>query len=210
MGDSAPPWGDPDESDSSPLFDSLNEATSILVFGSQMDPTTTDACFGLLGWTPPSETQVIQVTYNQSPNWMVKKWRERVGELPAHLFVLGIDGGSSDRSEQSDRVTYRAARATDLTGLGIEIQRLLEEATHNELHTTVCFDSLTALLMYVDDRVAFRFVRSILTYVYRADASIHFHLDPTAHTPATLGIFQSVVDAVVETDETGLIRIVHR
>lgn len=201
---------DPDDADTSPLFDSLDEATSILVLGSQMDPTTTDACFGLLEWTPPSETQVIQVTYNQSPNWMTKKWKQRVGELPAHLFVISIDGGSQGASEDPDRVTYRTARAEDLTGLGIEIQRILERTTHDQKHTVVCFDSLTALLMYVDERVAFRFVRSILSYVYLADASIHFHLDPVAHAPAKLGVFQSVVDAVVETDESGLIRVIHR
>jgi hypothetical protein len=210
MSDSVPPWGDPSDSDSSPLFDSLGEATSILVLGSQMDPTTTDACFGLLEWTPPSETQVIQVTFNQSPNWMTNKWKERGSELPAHLFVVSIDGGPSNHSEQLDYVTYRTARATDLTGLGIEIQRILERVAHDEEDTVVCFDSLTALLMYVDERVAFRFIRSVLTYVYLADASIHFHLDPIAHAPATLGVFQSVVDAVVETDETGLIRIIHR
>jgi hypothetical protein len=210
MSDSVPPWGDPDESDPSPLSDSLDEATSILVLGSQMDPTTTDACFGLLEWTPPSETQVIQVTYNQSPNWMARKWNERGEKLPAHLFVVSIDGWPRESSETPDRVTYRAARAEDLTGLGIEIQRILERTAHDETHTVVCFDSLTALLMYVDERVAFRFVRSILSYVYLADASIHFHLDPVAHAPAKLGVFQSVVDAVVETDETGLIRIIHR
>ena len=210
MSDSAPPWGDPDESDPSPLFGSLGDATSILLLGSQMDPTTTDACFGLLEWTPPPETQVVQVTYNQSPNWMTKKWEERGSEPPAHLFVVSVDGGSSEASERPDRVTHRTARATDLTGLGIEIQRILEQAAHDQEHTVVCFDSLTALLMYVDERVAFRFVRSILSYVYLADASIHFHLDPIAHGPATLGVFQSVVDAVVETDETGLIRIIHR
>ena len=204
MSDSAPPWGDPNESDSSPLFDSLGEATSILILGSQMNPTTTDACFGLLEWTPPPETQVIQVTYNQSPNWIINKWKERGGERPAHVFVVSVDGGPSEPSEGPDRVTYQTARATDLTGLAIEIQRILERVAHDDEHTVVCFDSLTALLMYVDERVAFRFVRFILSYVYLAGASIHFHLDPIAHALATLGIFQSVADAVVETDETSV------
>ncbi|WP_380678648.1 DUF7504 family protein [Salinigranum sp. GCM10025319] len=210
MSDSVPPWGDPDASDSSPLNESLTEATSVLLLGSQMDPTTTDACFGLLEWTPPANTQVIQVTYNQSPNWMVDKWKKRIGELPAHLFVISVDGDPSRSSVQPDRITHRSARATDLTGLGIEIHRILDEVADTNEHTVVCFDSLTALLMYVDERVAFRFVRTVLGYAFRTNASIHFHVDPDAHGPGTLGVFKSVVDAVVETDETGLIRVIHR
>jgi hypothetical protein len=68
----------------------------------------------------------------------------------------------------------------------------------------VCFDSLTAMLQYVDVETAYEFLHAITGQLYAADARAHFHIDPTAHDRTTVDSIASLFDAVVEFGADGL------
>lgn len=86
----------------------------------------------------------------------------------------------------------------DLTALGITLTQYLEEWATHDHSLVVCVDSVTALLQYVDEQTAYRFMHVATNRFRAANAVAHFHLDPDAHSEQTVAKFKSVVDTVVE------------
>lgn len=70
---------------------------------------------------------------------------------------------------------------------------------------TLCFDSLTAFLQYVDVADAYRYLHALIERLWSAGAVGHFHVDPGAHGEETLDALTGLFDAVVELgDEVGV------
>lgn len=155
------------------------------------------ACTDLLVGESPGETDVLWVSYTRPPSECVAGVRER-SVSPARQAVLVLGEGRGN--EPPSGVTVEQAGApNDLTGLGITLQRYLEEW---EPPMTVCFDSLTSLLQYVDIETAYEFLHVLTGQLHAAGATAHFHLDPDAHEDRAVTMLTTLFDArVTVTDE---------
>ena len=149
-------------------------------------------------------TNVVGVSYTRSPDEWLEDWRRAVGRLPERCTVVCM--GESTRSAAGGASMGPAADVTvvgenpeDLTGLGIT----LGEQFSTGGPTVLSFDSLTALLQYVDEKLAFRFLHSLTGRVAGNDARAHYLLDPDAHDDRTVATLTELFDATVEPDEDG-------
>jgi len=143
---------------------------------------------------------VLYLSLSRSPDDIVDAWHEN-GELPERLVVVTTD---AEGGVDEDGVAVETVSSPqDLTGMGIAVTKALDG--FGDTSPTVCLDSLTILLQYVDARRAFRFLHVLSKYLRQADATIHAHLDPTTQDDQTVATLSSLFDAAVrydaETDE---------
>ncbi|WP_245180640.1 DUF835 domain-containing protein [Haloarcula amylovorans] len=153
-------------------------------------------CTDLLG-RANSETTILWVTYTQTPSACVETYRETTHSTDAtpSLSVIAVGDTGTDADLSGEAVTVQTVSTPgDLTGLGITLSQSLSE--HDDV--IVCFDSLTALLQYVDVATVYEFLHAVTGQLYAADASAHFHIDPRAHDRQTVDALASLFDAVVE------------
>jgi hypothetical protein len=152
----------------------------------------------------PERTHALAVSYTRSPDEWLENWRSSVGPLPGQCTVVGM--GETTRSAAASGgasvgpmadVTVIGENPEDLTGLGITLGERLDR------RTMLSFDSLTALLQYVDADLAFRFLHSLTGQVAGAGASAHYLLDPEAHDQRTVATLTELFDAVADRTDDG-------
>ena len=198
----------------------LTGANSTLLLTSSF--TDEQHCTELLHPDDAAETNVLWVSYTKSPDQQLRRWREHTDERPAEMGIVSVEdstrsvaaetGGSSGPGGPSLPETNAPVETVnspnDLTGLGIRITEFLTDWDEkNDNRTVVCFDSLTALLQYVELETAYEFLHIITGRMANTDAFAHFHMDPEAHDDQTVEIVTSLMDAVVEVDASGEERI---
>jgi hypothetical protein len=101
----------------------------------------------------------------------------------------------------------RVGDPSDLTRLGITVSRLLAESDGEE-PPVACVHSLTELLQYVDRRRLFRFLHLLKNRIDSVEANAHYHMDPSAHDPQVVSVFESLFDVVVRVEENGDLALV--
>lgn len=171
------------------VIDKLDGATNVLLEEPSMGGDR-DVCSSLLteGVDEPS---VLFVSFTRQAGACVDQW-EATGATARNLGVIVVGDASTDVA-RDDVVTEQVSAPSDLTGLGIEIGQFLSEWDD----TTVCFDSLTSLLQYVDLETTYEFLHAVTGQVHAAGARAHFHLDPNAHDEQTVAGITSLFDASV-------------
>jgi len=169
----------------SELREAIAAATSTLV----CTPSDAADCAGLLSAAGP-ETTVLWVTYASATSACIRHYRADGGAGELSVIAVGEAGASAPSGVSVERVSARE----DLTGLGILLSRKL--TSHDDV--VVCFDSLTALLRHVDHETAYEFLNAVTAHLYEADASAHFHLDPSAHDDEVVGALASLFDVIAE------------
>ncbi|WP_136716582.1 DUF7504 family protein [Halorientalis salina] len=198
--------------DTTPPSERLRGAANILVLEPSFGRSTSGVCTDLLAGEDPPSATVLGITYRQSPAEWIGGWEDATGTAPAHGMVIGVgdlsdlDAASESAPETADRWTVESIEnASDLTGLGIELSKFLEQAHETDAvdRPRLCFDSLTALLQYADLKRAFRFLHVVTGRVKSANGIGHYHIDPEAHDEQTLATIKGLFDAVVDVDETG-------
>lgn len=172
----------------SELREVVGAATSTLVCA----PSDASGWGDLLVGAGP-ETTVVWVTYTSSPGVCFETYRADGGDWELSVIAVGEEAAASAPDVPVETVSARE----DLTGLGILLSRTL---TAND-DVIVCFDSLTALLEYVDHETAYEFLNAVTGQLYAADAAAHFHLDPAAHDRQAVGMLASLFDVIVEWDD---------
>jgi len=189
------------------LLDDLHGTPTVLLLGDEFDDPMKAACARLSAGPEPVDTYVLKVSFTKSPRTTVAEWGQYNEAPPERLVVLFASEGDDKplSGTYPEYVTVDYVDPGDLTGLGIEVQSYLGEfqRADPDAHVVVCFDSLSPLLMYVDERVAFRFVRVLTGYFLAAGANVHYHLDPDAHDPHVRKIFESAVESTVEVTDDG-------
>jgi hypothetical protein len=187
------------------IADALTDEQNVLVSA----PAAEVEAEGLAGSFLPSGadaegTHVLAVSYTRSPDEWLEGWRSSVGPLPGRCTVVGM--GETTRSAAASTgasvgpmadVTVVGENPEDLTGLGITLGERLDR------RTVLSFDSLTALLQYVDVELAFRFLHSLTGQVAGAGARAHYLLDPQAHDHRTVATLTELFDATVERTDDG-------
>jgi hypothetical protein len=175
----------------------LGNARNTLLCAPSMSGDERGACTELLLHADPADTSVLWVAYSRDPNACLAQWEDETDQHPRNAAVVTV-GDTVGESTVPFGTVESITSPSDLTGLGIQIGQFLSE-WDGEL--VVCFDSLTALLQYVDLQTAYEFLHAITGQLHAAGAYAHFHVDPTAHDQQTIDSIASLFDAVVTLGE---------
>jgi hypothetical protein len=167
--------------------DALAGVGNVLVLSPGMAADREELCGALLGRDSPR--RAVGVCYRGSPSAWVERHDD---DFPRGAFAIDVGGSSTALGVET------VDSPDDLTGLEIAVT----DAVDGE-PVGFCLDSLTALLQYVDDERAHRFVHALTARLAAADASAHFHLDPGAVDDRTVNTLLSFADAVVRVDDDG-------
>lgn len=187
----------------------LSEVSNVLLLAPSLGGQSNDICLDLLTQTAPSETNVLTVSYTDTPREWVENWLEHASVSPVRGGIVSIGQAETDVDDPSWAVKT-VENPSDLTGIGIELSELLSgmaTAADDDEHIAVCFDGITSLLQYADLQRAFRFLHVVTGRVKTVGGIGHFHLDPEAHDPQTLATLKGLFDAVIEVEEDGSITV---
>lgn len=196
----------------------LDGASNVLVLSEAMDEEARQSYFESLVPGPPAEIDVLGIDYGRTPEEWLDEWRRRAGGTPRRSAIVAVDdvtrsatsagqsaaagrqsAGAGDETSVGPGAVTCVESPTDLTGIGIRVQQSLSEFGGPE--TVVTFDSLTALLHYVEIDRAFRFLHVLTSRVTHAGAVGYYHVDPAAHDDRTLATLRTLFDAVATYDD---------
>lgn len=161
-------------------------------------------CADLLCSDETTSENMLWVSYTKPPDTQLRRWREHGHGHPANLGIVSVGesmrstAASSGGSSFSSGPIEAVANPNDLTGLGIRVNEYLHRWEENDDQTRVCFDSLTAMLQYVEIETAYEFLHILTGRLYGTNAVAHFHMDPGAHDDQTVERIASLCDAVVD------------
>lgn len=183
----------------------LEEASTILLLASALDPLAEEACSNLLTLAPGrGRDRVLAISFTKTADDRLTTWEAcDAGHVPAEVGVVGgpevvpADTTCDDHDVEISIATVD--HPGNLTQLGVAISEYLDAWDDGD-GLAVCFHSLTTLLQYADRDCVFRFLNVLTRELADADAVAHFHMDPRAHDGETLATLVSVFDAVIETD----------
>lgn len=198
----------------SSLGEELAGTHNVLLLAPALGDEDVDACSSLLSFAPPDRSDVLCVTFNQTPDARLEHWRSAGGPTdPANLgfVVIGERVRSATAAVQGADVApeglgpsvVSVSSPGDLTGLGIELGNYLSDWDDDGNRLLLCFHTLTTFLQYADLRSVYRFVHVLTGRIREAGGVGHYHLDPTAHDEQTVNTLLGLFDAVVEPDERG-------
>lgn len=193
--------GDEDQPD----LTELSEVSNVLLMAPSLGGQGQEVCLNLLSQTPPSETNVLTITYTDTPPEWVEHWTDHAGVSPVRGGVVSIGQAEASVDDPSWAVKT-VENPSDLTGIGIELSELLSgmaTAAADDEEIAICFNSVTSLLQYADLQRAFRFLHVVTGRVKTVGGVGHYHLDPEAHDRQTLATLKGLFDAVVEVNEDG-------
>jgi len=178
------------------LSERLGDATTILLGAPSMTAGADDACLDLLSLPGSGATSVLWVSFRKSPDECLAGWRDRHGSDPEEFGVVVVGETTGSGASDVDRgAVETVSTPSDLTGIGIEVG---EFVSGRDGDIAVCFDSVTALLQYVDLETAYEFLHALTGRLYSAGAVSHFHVDPNAHEERTVETLLSLFDAEVD------------
>ncbi|RXK51282.1 DUF7504 family protein [Halorientalis pallida] len=182
------------------------KAGNLLVMAPAMSDDKAEQCHDLLSGQAPESVDLVRIVYHRSPDRLVDEWADRVGDPPANTVIVSVDdraqsgsiGGQTLSGEADGTVEVLAANPNDLTGLGMELNNALTALSETDNEVYVCFDSVTAMLQFVDTESAYKFLHMLTGQFHKVDAVAHFHLDPTAHDERTISRIKTTFDDMVE------------
>lgn len=177
-------------------------ATNVLLSTARTCAEESAACVEIMDGKVRGEVNVLGATYKQSPHKWLAKVRSAVGAHVSSSRVIHVDDHANipnSNEEFPDERVVRLQEPRDLTGLGIEIGQFLQkvEQTLGATDTSMCFDSVTSLLRFVDTGKAFRFLHLVTERASSVDARAHYHVDPSALDERALATIRTLFDSVV-------------
>ncbi len=162
------------------------------------------ACMRLLEVDQPEAVDVLFVTFTKSARERLDAWKRHADQPPANIGIVSVQvGGSNGGDRDTGAAVRRISDPSDLTGVGIAISEFLSQWSENDNQTVVCFQSLTALLQYVDANRVFQFCNEITSKFEQAGAQAHFHITPGAHEEQVLSVLSSLFDDKLRASEVG-------
>lgn len=165
-----------------------------------------DRCMELLAESA-GERNVLAVLLTGTVDAWLDRWRTTTDARPPQLGIItandrvrsaaGGERAGTPISLAPDVAVRPLSHPGDLTGLEIAIASFLDEWSLAARGTTICVDSLTVLLQCVTRRAAFRFLNTLTSQAWQADADVHAHLDPSTVDERTRATMTSLFDTVV-------------
>ena len=191
--------------DDGPDLAELSDVSNVLLLAPSLGGKSSEICFDLITQTPPSETNVLAITFKDTPQEWVDDWMDHEGVSPVRGGVVSVGQGEATVDDPS-WAAKTIENPSDLTGIGIELSELLSgmaTAADEDEHIAVCFDSITSLLQYADLQRTFRFLHVVTGRVKTVGGVGHYHLDPEAHDTQTIATLKGLFDAVIELEGDG-------
>ncbi|PSP44600.1 hypothetical protein BRC63_02350 [Halobacteriales archaeon QH_10_70_21] len=181
----------------------LEGASNVLVLASSLDESARESYYRSLLPEGLSTVDVLAVDYRRTPEQHLDEWRRYTEDQPHRYGIICVDETAQGFGRGAVRPGAVACveNPMDLTGVGIKVGNYLK--SHGGADTVVTFDSLTALLQYVDLERAFRFLRVLVDRVRTVEALAHYHVDPNAHDDEVLATLSALFDAVARFDDGG-------
>ena len=167
-----------------------------LVVGPSTRRGETDARRDLFEDADRRPLNVLEITYERTPEAVVADWRDRFDGLPGRLVVLSLNGSGHGEGVADPNAVVSTVSPYSLTELGMRIQRCLGLFSEADGRTLVTLDSVTAMLQFVDDRRAYRFLHTVTGQLRNAGADAEFRFDPNAHADRTLHVLKTTFDEV--------------
>jgi|GEM_PF-431900 len=202
------------DEDSANVDEPLPDDDHVLLLTPQRDRHADAACKSLATPVEPRNLNALFVSLNRTSEQLLDHWQTHEHELPAHIGIVPVgeqirsstttNAGGADGFPSEISITP-ASDPSDLTRLGITVNKRLEEWADGGRRTTMCIDSLTTFLQYVEPERLFRFLHLLQSRVDRVDGVAHYHMNPTAHSKETVNIFATLVDTVVTVNSDGTI-----
>ncbi len=198
----------------------IREASNILFLAPSPHPNDITICTDFLSLCPPQNANIWCLGITLSAAEREWYWKSRVGDLPNKFKILSAGPLQSDDEPQPDENlhTHGADEITcdhltdpsNLTQIGINLTSTLSdwEATQNQ--TMICIHSISSLLQYVPLNRVFQFLHKITLEVDQTNAVAHYHMDPSAHEPETIGKLRQLFDSVVRIDKNENWQVVTR
>lgn len=194
-----------------------DRVSNVLVAAPPHQQAATAACTSLLATHRPADLATIGVAVDRSADAWLEAVRGQLGSTPAHECVVSVgdrsrsaapaDGGpaSAPGPEASLACLRTVPSPGNLTDLGVRITECLDviEGLDGDPAVSLCFDSISPLLLYADVDAVFKFFTVLTGKLAAMDAAGHYHLDPAAHDDGTVRKLMTVFDAVVEPDGDG-------
>lgn len=171
--------------------------SNVLVLGSMLDEPVKDVHNRLLSAGTKDGANVLALTFQSAAGWS-RTWT-RDPEGPGEVVIVTFSEALSSTEPLPDGVSAITVNPTDLTGVGMRLSDYLNEWDRLDAGTVVCFNSITELLQYTDEKPLYRFLRVLTRRIEHVGGFAHFHMDPSAHPERTLAVFRSVFDAIVDT-----------
>lgn len=136
-----------------------------------------------------------------SPNTRAKRVYEKLQDgisspekiSPTNLGVIDCTGNSGSTDNIPGDVQFIESTA-DLTGIGIELSKQLENLSQNNEAIRVALLSISPLIMYTDVETTYRFLHVLTARLQAVDALGVFVLDTSAHEKQTLNLIRSLFD----------------
>ncbi|MDS0476771.1 hypothetical protein [Natrinema sp. 1APR25-10V2] len=179
----------------------LARASSVLLLGSMLDRPTKQSHETLLSEGADEPTDILALTF-QSPDQWLRSWSGDSETHDGRIGIITLDESPARMQRQADGVTSITVNPADLTGIGMKLSDYLSSQVETGTETAICFDSVTGLLQYTNQKSVFRFLRVITRRIEQIDGIAHFHLDPGAHDRKTINTLKSPFDAIVEVDDS--------
>lgn len=182
----------------SDLPDAVADAGTTLVCRPSVDTAGSALCSDALS-SAGADSTVVWVTFARPPSACVAAYP---GDIAADdgpslsVVAVGDAAMAADPSIAGVDVDT-VSTPSDLTCLGITLSQVLSSSED----VVFCFDSLTVLLEHVDDETVYEFLHAVVGQLHAADASAHFHVDPTAHDRQSVDKLASLFETIVEGDE---------
>lgn len=177
----------------------LDDALTVLVLASPMEPAAVEVCMDLLSCDDPARGNVLNVLFTRRPDRRVASWERHVGALPETFEILS---SQSPSGLPTDVDVQTVGRPGDLTKIGVSITERIAE-WEDDQPRSVCLHSVTAQLQYASTEQVYQFLYTLFGHLVDEGIDGHVHMNPAAHDDQTVDTFKTLFDAVVEVGEDG-------
>ncbi|HID42224.1 MAG TPA: DUF835 domain-containing protein [Archaeoglobaceae archaeon] len=122
----------------------------------------------------------------------------------------GIDGfkiidcvSKTFMQDLADEPNIKRVTVMDLTGITVRVNELFKEFLGNENKAVVAFDSLSTLLMYLNEQTVLRFLHVFSSRIRASGAVAFYVVEEGMHDERTIAALKQLFDGVVELREEG-------
>ncbi|WP_436348909.1 DUF7504 family protein [Natronorubrum sp. FCH18a] len=185
------------------IHTTLSHTSNVLLLAQRTD--TTELCSDLQYPYPPDRQNVLSIIVDKPADEKVAELNAQQYEMPAERKIISL--GEFARSASAQSVTLPGpieadliADEQDLSTLYDRIEATLSDWESNSHMTSLCFDSVDALLDQIDLDTTFSFFYSLTSDIANSDTVAHYHLDPMKCDDETINILTPLFDAVISED----------
>lgn len=181
-------------------------ATNIGLWVSTMEIDAEEAVYEVLSESPPSKTNLLVISCRSGPDDWLAGWKTHIGIGPANLGFIHVGdiarstavSSSDSTGTSSPPVVTAISDPADLTGLGIQISKYLEQWAKTDNQTVIYIDSLTILIQFTELNRLYRFLHVLAGRIKSVGGHAFYRVDPNAHDSRTLSTIQSLLDDTIE------------